>query len=160
MLFANTLVTGLLSRRALVWLLVGFLTLQGISVSFSMAQGQAHVHLKPVSILVLEDGRRAGHLTSENTLSHEWWGHSHQTSLRHHHSLTDPTVVLEPDGAALTAADEGALTHDLAISAFVAVLMLAFWWAPANLSQQRAQRNLWQPSFVTARLLERPPQAA
>jgi len=160
MLFPSALVSGLLSRKVLVWLLVGFLTLQGISVSFSMAQGPAHVHLKPASILVLEDVRRAGHFTPENSLSHEWWGHSHQTSLRHRHSLTDPTVVLRPDGDALTAAEEGALAHDLTIAAFVAVLMLALWWAPANFSQQRALRTLWQPSFVTARLLERPPQPA
>lgn len=160
MISVSPLVTGLLSRKAVVWLLVGFLTLQGLSVSVSMAQGAAHVHLRPASILVLEDVRRPGHFTPENSLQKEWWGHSHQTSLRHHHSLTDPTVVLDPDGAALTAADEGALTHDLAIAAFVAVLMLAFWWAPAHFSQQRALRTFWQPSFVTARLLERPPQPA
>ncbi len=160
MFFASSLVTGLLSRKVLVWLLVGFLTLQSISVSFLIAQGPAHVHLKAAPILMLEDGRRGGHFTSQNSLSQEWWGHSHQASLRHHHSLADPTVVFEPDDAALTAAEEGTLAHDLAIAAFVAVLMLALLWAPANLSQQRALRTLWQPSFVTARLLERPPQPA
>ena len=158
--FPGALMSGLLSRRALVWLLVGFLTLQGISVSFSAARGPAHVHSKPTSILVLEDVRRGGHFTAESLLVHEWWGHSHQTPLRHHHASTDRTVVLEPTNAAVSATEDGVLSLDFAVAAYVAVLMLAFMWAPAELSQQRALHILWQPSFATARLLERPPQAA
>ena len=143
-----------------MWLLVSFLALQSISVNFSLARGPAHVHSKPAPLLVLEDVRRSAHFAPEKSLSQAWLGHSHRIAERHHHSLTDPTVVLDPDDAALTAAEEGTLAHDLAIAAFVAILMLTFWWAPANLSQQRALRILWQPSFVTARLLDRPPQAA
>ncbi len=154
------LAARLLSRHAVGWLLIVLVALQGINVSFSGAQGPSHVHREVTRPLVLEDVRRAGPPTSRGELFGGWRGHSHGASLRHHHSSADPTVVVEAADAALAAAEEISLAHDLAVAAFVAVLMLAFWWAPAALSQQRALRTLWQPSFVTARLLERPPQPA
>ena len=137
-------------------LLAGLLALQGVMVGVSIGSGPAHVHREPARIMVLEDVRRMSGSGFVETHPHGPWGHSHQTVLRHHHAAADPSVVID----AANAADEGGLLHDLVVSAFVAVLLLALLWAPAALSQQRAARAAWQPSFAMARLLERPPQPA
>ncbi|MDQ6683872.1 MAG: hypothetical protein M3Z16_01980 [Pseudomonadota bacterium] len=139
--------------------MIALVAVQGVSVSYFAARGPAHTHREVPRIAVLEDVRRVGPSATQGHSFQEWPGHSHQTSWRHHHPSADPSVVLDPDNAAFAATEDGTLAHDLAIAAFVAVLVLAFRWTPAVLSQQRAVRASWQPSFVTARLLERPPQA-
>ena len=160
MFFPGSLLQSMSSRRVLVCVLVFVLGLHGLGVGMSKAQGRSHIHLEPARILVLDDVRRSHHRTGVDSRVSLWLGHSHQVASRHHHAAADPTVIVEALSAADVAADDGALSLDLVVAAFIAVLMLAFCWTPAQHSQGRARRALWQPSFAMVRLLDRPPRFA
>ena len=160
MFFPGSLLQPMSSRRVLVCVLAFVVALQGLGVGMSKAEGRSHTHLEPARILVLDDVRRSHHRTGVDSRVSLWLGHSHQVASRHHHAVADPTVIVEALSAADVAADDGVLSLDLVVAAFIAVLMLAFCWTPAQHSQGRARRALWQPSFAMVRLLDRPPRFA
>lgn len=150
------------SRRAILWLLACLIALQGMSVNYLVAKGPAHIHRDTSLTLVLEDVRRVG--SSPFVLrpaAESWFGHHHGAALRHHHAASDSSIVLmEADRIADATAEDSSVALDIAAAAFVAVMMPASMWTPSSLSHRRASSPTWQPSFETARLIERPPQRA
>ena len=150
------------SRQVLLWLLACLIALQGLSVNYLVAKGSAHIHRDTSSTHVFEDVRRVGPSSfAPQPLSEGWFGHHHERTLRHHHAASDASVVfVDADRIADVAAEDSGVALDIAVTAFVAVMMLVSIWAPRSLSHRCASYATWQPSFVTARLVERPPQRA
>ncbi len=145
-----------------MWLLACLIALQGLSVNYWVAKGPAHIHRDTRVTLVLEDVRRVGSsLFAARPLAESWLGHHHGTALRHHHAASDSSMVLmEVDRIADAASEDSGVALEIAVAAFIAVVMLSFTWTPSSLSHRRESYATWQPSFETARLIERPPQRA
>ncbi len=150
------------SRKVLLWILACLIALQGLSVNYLVAKGPAHIHRDASWIRVFEDVRRVGPSSfATRPLAEVWFGHHHGGALRHHHAPSDSSVVfMDAERIADATAEDSGVSLDIAVAAFVAVMMLTSVWAPKSLSHRRASYATWQPSFVTARLIERPPQRA
>ncbi len=145
------------SGRALLAFFAVVVMWQGLSVGVVAVRGPAHTHGAPV----LQDFRRGPVAVTESVARPGPFVHSHDIAMRHHHGAADPTVVLDAgEHAADAAADEASLTLELAIAAFVA-LVVTFALGVFNRSTlARAMRAGWTWSVGFNARLERPPQAA
>ena len=151
-----------LARRLVLVAAATVIGLQAVSMSVSMSRGPAHFHRASQALLVLSDFRRDDlPLAAAPSANIESSSHHHGagTPRRHHHAPADPSVVrLAADRLADAAAEDGVPGLDLALAAFVAVVMTSMPWADPAVSHRRAAHAPWQPSTAVAGRIERPPQ--
>ena len=153
---------------ALMSLLTAVLLLQGLGVGMASARGPGHVHrgafaqaaAAPASrALLLVDVRRGAAPSARQVRPLTWFVHHHGDEQRHHHAAGDASVVFT-DAAADAAMHDDSLALDLAVAAFLALLVSMALWQPATGRQRHTALARWWPSSGASRRLERPPQAA
>ena len=148
--------------RVLMAVMATLLALQAVSVSVSMARGPSHFHRDSRTSIVLSDFRRDDlRSMAAGEAQAAWSGHHHgiATLLRHHHAATDTSVAwVDADRLSEAAAEDAGLGLDLALAAFVAVVMSTLTWAGPAVSHRRAAHAPWQPLTVVPRRIDRPPQ--
>jgi len=144
-------------RRAIVWLLVCLVLIQGMAAGVLTTLGPAHTHKVASRVVVLEDFRRA----PSGAISHDLHvltaiGHFHRPGAdRHYHARSDHSVVLTDAGSPLTDDNDGAISP---VIAFVAPLPAELTWRARHSSVAATAPLAWVPVTDDPEALYRPPQ--
>jgi hypothetical protein len=149
--------TRVLTRLVVLWLIALVLPLQGAGVGALGALGAAHVHQRSATALVLEDVRRWKPASPARSQTHapSWFGHAHAEAApkRHHHALSDQSVVRSDHDPA--DADEAAGSGALSVLAMIPATPA--WLDVGGAAAVRATPS-WRPRSGFTRHPERPPK--
>ena len=130
-------------REWALWCLIFSLPLQGMSGVVAQWLGAQHVHREIVSVA--------------NGHHHHRHQHAHDAVERHHHALTDTTVVAVGSDAGNGEADSGPVTG--AGSAAIAGSGPKPWPLRAGLSHARPRTAAWSVVSCDVQRLDKPPDA-
>jgi hypothetical protein len=139
-------------RRAVIWLLVLLLPLEGLAVAALTTLGPAHVH-RHAQVL---HGSAAALDRTSHVLSAFGHFHASATPERHHHALGDIGVVLTGDDAPI---DQDSGTASLSVGATFAMLPHVLIWCPPPRSDGGADHRPWAVVTHDPDVEEPPPRS-
>jgi len=156
------LASRLLRFRALLWLLIGLIPLQGMAVSVLATLGPAHVHRSAGAAPVeLKDFRRTlGAVVHRVSHVHTPLGHVNRSiePSRHHHPRDDPTFVRISDDPAnqISGSEEPNVAN--ALAALVLMVPTVVSWHASESTEVWVSRGAWSWLTHHPDALERPPR--
>jgi hypothetical protein len=152
-----------LCYRALLWVLIGLVPIQGLAAGVFATLGPAHVHrAADVVQIELEDFRRSPmRLAPRDTHVSSVFGHFHSVEpSRHHHQRSDVTVVRVADDAANQIGDTDEFSGSLALTALTPVLPCVVTSLASALTYVMVSSDAWPLLTHDPKPLERPPRDA
>lgn len=130
-------------REWALWCLIFALPIQGVSGVLTLWLGSQHFHRQ---------------IVASGAPAHSHRHHEHATVQRHHHALTDTTVVAL--GADAAAGEEDLTPMPTAWGALLAMGGTAVFHLRSGLAHEWPDTTAWTFLSADAQLLDRPPDGA